>query len=186
MALLVALLAGCAAGQAGTPVAASPKSKPTAVATTRAPSVKPSPAKKLHSTKKPRSRCAKGSVTARLKCLNPAIKSVQVLGKGENLDVTIFVNSAASQALFGVEATVHGENQDVVRAAARVFGQSSVEGLSVIGVGPLEDKYGNTSTQPLWVWGTYHGHFSHFNLGVLEMKTLWDAGDKSGFMPGLA
>ncbi|MGW0409849.1 hypothetical protein ACWDZX_00800 [Streptomyces collinus] len=63
--------------------------------------------------------------------------------------MTIFVNSGASQDLFGVEATVHGENQDVVRAAARVFGQSSVEGLSVIGAGPVEDKYGNTSAQPL-------------------------------------
>lgn len=105
-----------------------------------------------------------------------------MLGRGQKLDVTITVNSGAAMAPFGADAVVHKENEDVVRAAAKVFGQKNVAALSIIGTGEAADKYGNSSTQPLWVWGTYHGHFASFNLQVLEMKTLWDAADKSGIM----
>lgn len=170
-ALLAALLTGCATEQRSDSTAASGHKKAAATAIERPSSVK-----------KPHVHCAKGTVEARLKCLVPSTKKVQVRGSGKALDVTITVSSGASLAPFGVDAMVHGENQTAVRAAAKVFGQSSVQGLSIIGVGPAQDKYGNTSTQPLWVWGSYHGHFSQFNLNVLEMKTLWDAADKADIL----
>jgi len=160
------LLAAC--GGAGSDVA-TPKTAPTDAA------VQSSPASAKHKEKK----CTSGTPRTRLKCLVPGVREVQVLGSGQNLDVTITVNSGAAMAPFGADSFAYKENERVVRAAAKVFGQRNVAGLSIIGTGEAADKYGNASTQPLWVWGTYEGHFAKFNLRVLEMKTLWEAADKS-------